>query len=409
MSSSLYIIEKSPRGQLVSDLVKYLNLDVKIVTDRESDAAYKKNFPLNKIPAFIGKNGFKLTETVAVIYYLVSLANNEKLEKQLAGSSTEEKAKVLQWVAFANSDLAKSAATIMFLLLGLKPFNKKELDTSVEALEKFAQVYDARLSEYTYLATENVSLADFVSYQVWAFVFQGGVGAEFRKKHPQLVRWFNTVDAHELGQFSRKGFKPAEKALDPPVGKKKEQKKEQPKQQPAQKAPAAQQPPQEKKPKHPLEVLGKSSFPLEDWKRKYMNDDTRPTALPWFWEHYNPEEWSLWKVEYKYNDELTLTFMSNNLIGGFFTRLFASVKYMFGAMVVYGENNNNGIVGAIMVRGQDYAKAFDVAPDWESYSFTKLDASKPEDKAFVEDMWAWDKPVIVNGEPREISDGKVLK
>lgn len=337
------------------------------------------------------------------------MANNEKLEKQLTGSSTEERAKVLQWVTFANSDLAKSAASALFLLLGLRPFNKKQLDTSVEELEKYAHAFEQRLSEYTYLATESFSLADLMCYFVWAFTFQGAVGAEFRKRFPQLMRWFNTIGAHPLVQFSHKGFKPCEKPLDPPQGKKKEQKKEQSKQEPAKKAPAAQQPPQEKKPKHELELLGKSSFPLEDWKRKYMNEDTRPTALPWFWERYNPEEWSMWKVEYKYNDELTMTFMSNNLVGGFFTRLFASIKYMFGAMVVYGEDNNNGIIGAIMIRGQDYKAAFQVAPDWESYSFTKLDTSKPEDKAFVEDMWAWDKPVIINGEPREISDGKVLK
>lgn len=61
------------------------------------------------------------------------------------------------------------------------------------------------------------------------------------------------------------------------------------------------------------------------------------------------------------------------------------------------------------MRGQDYVPAFDVAPDWESYEFTKLDASNADDKAFVEDMWAWDKPVMVGGEAKEIADGKVFK
>jgi elongation factor 1-gamma len=28
-----------------------------------------------------------------------------------------------------------------------------------------------------------------------------------------------------------------------------------------------------------------------------------------------PEDYSLWRADYKYNDELTLTFMSSNLIG----------------------------------------------------------------------------------------------
>ncbi|CCG25611.1 Cam1 translation elongation factor eEF1 gamma [Candida orthopsilosis Co 90-125] len=56
-----------------------------------------------------------------------------------------------------------------------------------------------------------------------------------------------------------------------------------------------------------------------------------------------------------------------------------------------------------------YFPAFDVAPDWESYEFTKLDASKEEDKKFFDNMLAWDEPVVINGEKREISDGKVFK
>ena len=69
------------------------------------------------------------------------------------------------------------------------------------------------------------------------------------------------------------------------------------------------------KPKHPLDLLPRASFVLDDWKRKYSNEDTRPVALPWFWGECNFEEYSIWRVDYKYNDELTMTFMSSNLIG----------------------------------------------------------------------------------------------
>ena len=104
-----------------------------------------------------------------------------------------------------------------------------------------------------------------------------------------------------------------------------------------------------------------------------------------------------WKCKYKYNDELKLTFMSNNLIGGFNTRLEASRKYLFGSASVYGENNDNVIEGAFVIRGEDYLPVFDVAPDYESYEFTKLDPTKPEDREFVESMWKWDKPITHNG------------
>ena len=49
------------------------------------------------------------------------------------------------------------------------------------------------------------------------------------------------------------------------------------------------------------------------------------------------------------------------------------------------------------MRGQEAAPAFDVAPDWDSYDFKKLDPKSSQDRAFLEDQWAWDKPVEVNG------------
>ncbi|KAL8863380.1 MAG: hypothetical protein Q9178_000061, partial [Gyalolechia marmorata] len=92
---------------------------------------------------------------------------------------------------------------------------------------------------------------------------------------------------------------------------------------------------------------------------------------------------------------------------GFFTRLDASRKYLFGCASVYGKANDSVIKGAFMVRGQEAHPAFDVAPDIDSYEFTKLDPSK--DKEYVEDMWAWDKPVEVDGKTYEWADGKIFK
>jgi elongation factor 1-gamma len=62
-----------------------------------------------------------------------------------------------------------------------------------------------------------------------------------------------------------------------------------------------------------------------------------------------------------------------------------------------------------MVRGDEALPAFDVAPDYESYEFTKLDPSKPADKEYLEDQWSWDKPVEVKGKTYDWADGKVFK
>lgn len=98
----------------------------------------------------------------------------------------------------------------------------------------------------------------------------------------------------------------------------------------------------------------------------------------------------MWRVDFKYPGELTQTFMSSNLIGGFFNRLEASRKYLFGSMGVLGETNNSLISGALIARGQDIKPVVDVAPDFESYDYKRLDLGNAEDKAFFEAALAWD-------------------
>lgn len=59
-----------------------------------------------------------------------------------------------------------------------------------------------------------------------------------------------------------------------------------------------------------------SNFVMDEFKRKYSNEDTLTVAIPHFWEHFDREGYSIWYSQYKYNDELTLAFMSCNLISG---------------------------------------------------------------------------------------------
>jgi hypothetical protein len=111
-------------------------------------------------------------------------------------------------------------------------------------------------------------------------------------------------------------------------GGEKEKKKEQPKAAPKPKKEEPEEDEEDAAPapkaKHPLESLPKATFVLDDWKRKYSNEETREVAIPWFWENANFEEYSIYKVDYKYNDELTLTFMTANLVGKFVPYFYTS-------------------------------------------------------------------------------------
>ncbi|KZF22656.1 eEF1-gamma domain-containing protein [Xylona heveae TC161] len=404
----LYTFDGNARSTVLRAVAKANNLDIEVVTTKPAggvSAEYLKLNPLGKIPTFQGADGFVLTEVLAIAIYLAS--QNEKTT--LLGKTKQDYATILRWASFANSEILPPLGSWFSPLLGKEAYNKKSVEDAEKKVLKAVSVLEKHLQLNTYLVGERLTLADLFATSVLARGFQYVFGKAWRAEYPNVTRWFETIFNQEIYSAVAGQLNFIEEPIKyQPPKKEAAPKKEAPKPAAAPQA-AEEEPKPAPKPKHPLEALEKPTLPIDEWKRKYSNEETRETALPWFWETYKPEEYSLWRVDYKYNDELTLPFMSNNLIGGFFTRLEASRKYLFGAASVYGVTNDSVIAGALLVRGQDIVPAVDVAPDWESYAFSKLDPTKPEDKEFVSDQWAWDKPIVVNGKTYDWADGKVFK
>lgn len=228
-------------------------------------------------------------------------------------------------MSFANTELLPSIGDWFRPLVGLNPFNKRNVDDAREATYKAVAVLEQHFLVHTYLVGERPTLADLFVTSIVARGFQFVFDKKFREEHPNTTRWFGTIANQptwkavvdkpvmidEAVKYTppKKEPKPAKPAPAPAVKPQtKEKKEEEEEEEEATPAPKAA--------KHPLESLPKPTLILDDWKRKYSNADTRGEALPWFWENYKPDEYSMWRVDYKYNDELTMTFMSANLIGG---------------------------------------------------------------------------------------------
>ncbi|KAE8144789.1 hypothetical protein BDV25DRAFT_134356 [Aspergillus avenaceus] len=383
--------------------LELVNTEANSAADFNKSAEYTKLNPLGKIPAFEGANGYTLSEVVAIAVYVTS--QNEKTT--LLGKTKQDYASILRWLSFSNSELVPRFGAWYRPLLGLDGYNKKSVDEAAKACLKNISVLEKHLTANTYLVGERITLADLFSAALLTRAFATVLDKKFRDEHPAVTRWYKTI----VNQPAFKAVVENPVFVEEVIKYTPPKKEEKPKKEAAP-APAAEEKPAEpeqKKPKHPLEALGKPTLVLDDLKRTYSNEDTRPVALPWFWQNFKADEFSLWKVDYKYDNELKLTFMANNLIGGFHARLEASRRYLFGAQSVYGANYDCVIRGVFLVRGQEFKPAFDVAPDWESYNFEKLDPSKEEDRKYVDDMWAWDVPVVANGKELPWVDGHVFK
>jgi len=347
-----------------------------------------------------------LTETIAIAVYVTS--QNEKTT--LLGKTKQDYASILRWMSFANSEFLPAAGGWFRPLRGLDPYNKKNVQEAEAKTLKITKVIEEHLNHSTFLVGDRLTLADIFAAGIVGRAYQFVFDKQVAGKFPNTTRWWKTITNQEVYKSAVSPFEPIEKALEYQPPKKEPKPAAAPKAAPV--AAAAEEEEEAApapKPKHPLESLSKPTLILDDWKRQYSNEETREVALPWFWQNLKTDEYSLWKVDYKYNDELTQVFMSSNLVGGFFARLEASRKYLFGAVSVYGQSNDSVIQGAFLVRGQEALPAFDVAPDYESYEFTKLDASKESDREFVNDQWSWDKPIEYKGKKYDWADGKVFK
>ncbi|KAI0592039.1 hypothetical protein Alg130_00640 [Pyrenophora tritici-repentis] len=372
----LYSYSGNPRTTSLLAVAKENGLDIEFVETEPAKGVsteYLKLNKLGKVPTFEGADGFVLSECIAIAVYLAS--QNEKTS--LLGKTKQDYATILRWMSFVNTEVLSPLGGWFRPILGRDPYNKKNVEESQKAALKAVHVIEEHLLTHTYLVGERLTLADIFATSILARGFQYFFDKQWRDSNPNVTRWYETIYNQSSYSAVAPKFEFITEAL--------------------------------KNPKHPLEALPKATFVLDDWKRKYSNEETREVALPWFWENANFEEYSIYKVDYRYNDELTLTFMTANLIGGFFTRLEASRKYLFGCCSVYGIANDSIIKGAFVVRGQEALPAFDVAPDVESYEFTKLDPTKEEDREFVNDQWSWDKPLVVGDKTYEWADGKVFK
>ncbi|KAI0341158.1 elongation factor 1-gamma [Trametopsis cervina] len=378
---------------------------------------FTSKFPIGKIPALETADGFHVAETTAIARYVASLAPNSTL----LPSDPKEAALVDQWISLADADILNNVNLINQLIRSVLPYNKALHTAFAERAFRGLDTVEKHLSTRTFLVTERITLADISLASVTYRATQIILDAEQRPKYVNLIRHLETIANQPSLKELFLPLPSIEKALQfiPPAKKEKEVKPAAP----AAPAPKAEKKPKKKeeedeeeeddllkeepKPKNPLDLLPKSTFNLEDWKRAYSNKETRGAggALEWFYQNFDKEGFSAWRVDYKYNDELKATYMSSNLIGGFFNRLEASRKYLFGSVGVLGESNNSIISGTLIARGQDIKPVVDVAPDWESYEFKKLDLENSDDKAFFEAANAWDLEI----DGKKWVDGKNFK
>lgn len=363
-------------------------------------ADYLAKFPFGKAPTMDTKEG-GLFESSAIAYFIAAHKD------ELVGKTPFEKASVLQWIFFADVEFFAAFSQWLYPILGYSVSDKAAHMKTVAPVEKLLTTLDSLLSKRTFLVGESITLADLVMTAVMVPAFKLFISASSRMNLVNLTRWFVTmVNQAEvkavLGEVAlcdeRAKFTPAAaapkaeaKPAAPVVAAAADNEEEE----------AAPKP----KAKTSFDSLPPTTFNLEDWKRFYSNNDTRPTAIDYFWKNFDPAGFTIWRIDYKYNDELARIFMTCNLVTGFFSRMDNLRKYLFGSVLIFGEDNANEISGYLVLRGTEMPAEMIDVPDYESFEFRRMDINDAKERALFEDYLAWDGELA----GKKFVEGKTFK
>ncbi|XAR56289.1 hypothetical protein NMG60_11036715 [Bertholletia excelsa] len=378
---------------------------------------YIKMNPIGKVPVLETPEG-PIFESNAIARYVTRL----KSDNPLYGSSLIESAHIDQWIDFASLEIDAQILNWFRPRMGRIVYLPPAEEATISALKRALGALNTYLASNTFLVGHAVTLADIVMTCNLYLGFTQLMTKSFTSEFPHVERYFWTMVNQPNFRKIIGEVKQTEKVLPVQSAKKPAQPKEaakpKPKDEPKKEAKKEPAKPKEEvaeeeeapkpKPKNPLDLLPPSKMILDEWKRLYSNTKTnfREIAIKGFWDMYDPEGYSLWFCDYKYNDENTVSFVTLNKVGGFLQRMDLARKYAFGKMLVIGSEPPFKVKGLWLFRGTEIPKfILDEVYDMELYDWRKVDITDKAQKERVSQM-------IEDAEPFEgeaLLDAKCFK
>lgn len=203
------------RTVLPAVFVKRYNISaIELVeVDIESDT-FKKEFPWQKVPVLIKSNGEKLTESMAILYYLLHLSNNGTEKDTLLGQPNDIwlQSQIIRWESFSNSDFLNELNNWVKPLVGLMPYNEFTIREGKRKVETILTIFEERLMESKNLAADYITIADLVAATSFSFGFTYVFDKVWRVKYPYITAWFNEVINSEYLKEAFDEFKYVEEA-----------------------------------------------------------------------------------------------------------------------------------------------------------------------------------------------------
>jgi len=399
---------------------KYANVNVESQTGvNAQDKETLAKTPLGKLPYLETEDKTVIYGDNAIVRYIARIGKGH-----LYGASDVEAGLIEQFILLSATEIDLPASVWILPILGQIANNVQATNRAKIDIQKVLGYLNKHLQTRTYLVGERITIADIVVAMSLYYLYQRVLDTNTRKGFVNTNRWFNTIINQPnvkaiVGDFTMSTKQEVASETAPVQAPKKEEKAPAKKEEKPKEAPKKAEKPKkddeeeedeyaDKEDKKPnvLDSLPPSKFIMDEWKRQYSNNDTRPVAMPWFWQNLDKEGYSIWFCDYKYNDECEKVFMTCNLLGGWIQRLDKVRKYAFGSLCIFGQEPKLQVAGCWLFRGQEIPQEMKETDDYEHYNWKKADVNDQTTKALVEDFFAWDGNF--GGRPA-FNQGKIFK
>ncbi|GJT82729.1 elongation factor 1-gamma [Tanacetum coccineum] len=386
-------------------VAEYTGVKVELVKDFQMGVSNKtpeflSMNPIAKVPVLETPDG-SVFESNAIARYVARLTDNT-----LFGSSLIDYGRIEQWIDFATLEIDSNILRWFIPRIGFAVYLPPAEEAAISSLKRALAALNTHLASNTYLVGHFATLADIIMTCNLVLGFSRIMTKSFTSEFPHVERYFWTMVNQPnflkiVGEVKQaESVPPVQSAKKPSETKEpvkptvkdapKEEDKKVVKEQVA-KPEAAEEAVEAPKPKakNPLDLLPPSKMVLDDWKRLYSNTKTnfREVAIKGFWDMYDPEGYSLWFCDYKYNEENTVSFVTMNKVGGFLQRMDLARKYAFGKMLIIGSEPPFKVKGLWLFRGKEIPKfVLDECYDMELYEWKQVDITDEAQKERVSQM-----------------------
>ena len=355
---------------IVKSKINFVDADLEDTAKRNS---YAQKTPTTTLPFLQTKNG-NISESISIEMFLA-----KKHKPEILGADAFERAKINQWIEFANCEIQNCAKELIYPIFRGKKPEIKGNDNEDKKFKKYLVLLEKEFKKGNkYIIGDKLTLADIVLFRYLRFFFMFYLTEKIRNSLcPKLTSWFENImntqeaiEAYGRTLLCKKQLKPLEIKTEKNKNKaeiKKEIKKE----------------------KNPLDSLLPSKFDIKKFKKDFFEDNNKKNVMENFWKEFDNKGYSLWFIEYQnLESEGKKLFRMKNSKNFFLERIDDDFKkYSFGVHGVYGNNNEFKVRGLWMFRGKEIPKEIKENEYFNYLTIKQLSNENDKDKKLVEDYW----------------------